>query len=150
MTLATHAVGLQGKAARVLLGLLVLIAGQTQSAVAPAELPARPTGAAAFGRAHEQRLALLAMLALQSGEGGSVKNTQRARAVQILTTYDGVVVAFEANVGLGDAGAIAVFVAAALGGAVVPHEAKVTTAHAGRHARPVHAALRAHRLTLTN
>ena len=46
----------------------MLIAGQTQGAVPPTELPARPARPAALGRAHEQRLALLTVLALEERE----------------------------------------------------------------------------------
>lgn len=56
--------------------------------------------------------------------------------------------ALQANIWFADPGAVAVLVAAALSGAVLPHKAKVTLANARGHARPVHAALRAHRLAL--
>ena len=47
----------------------MLVAGQTQGAVPPAELPARPARPAALGRAHEQRLALLTVFALEGRDG---------------------------------------------------------------------------------
>ncbi len=64
-------------------------------------------------------------------------------------TYDGVIVALKANIWLIHTSAVTVFVAAALGGTVIPHKSKVTLAHSWGHACPVHTALCTHWLTLT-
>lgn len=65
------------------------------------------------------------------------------------STHFGVIVAFEANIWFADTSAVAVFVAAALRGAVIPHKSKMTLANSRRRARPVHTALCTHWLTLT-
>lgn len=57
--------------------------------------------------------------------------------------------ALQANVWFVNTSTVAVFVAAALGGAVIPHKAKVTLANSWGHTRPVNTALCTHRLTLT-
>lgn len=57
--------------------------------------------------------------------------------------------ALEANIWFANASTVAVFVAAALRGAVIPHKSKVTLANSWGHARPVHTALCTHWLTLT-
>ncbi len=66
-----------------------------------------------------------------------------------MSTYNGVIVALKANIWFVNTSAVAVFVAAALRGAVVPHESKVTLANSRGHTRPVHTALCTHWLTLT-
>ena len=66
-----------------------------------------------------------------------------------ISTYNGVIVALETNIWLVNTSTVAVFVAAALRGAVFPHKAKVTPANSRGHARPIHTALCTHRLTLT-
>lgn len=66
-----------------------------------------------------------------------------------MSTYYGVIVTLKANIWFVNTSAVAVLVAAALGGAVIPHKSKVTLANPRRQARPVHAALCTHWLTLT-
>lgn len=66
-----------------------------------------------------------------------------------ISTYYGVIVALKTNIWFANASAVAVFVAAALRGTVIPHKSKVTLAHSWGHARPVHTALCTHWLTLT-
>lgn len=93
----------------------VLIAGQADIAVSSAELPAWPAGAASLSGAHEQRLTLLAVLSLEGGRGrrshAPARGSCRSAAA---VTYDGVVVALQANIWLAHAGTVAVLVAAAL------------------------------------
>lgn len=55
----------------------------------------------------------------------------------------------KANIWFVNTSAVAVFVAAALRGTVVPHKSKVTLAHSWGHACPVHTALSTHWFTLT-
>lgn len=57
--------------------------------------------------------------------------------------------ALETNVWLVYTSTVAVFVAAALRGAVVSNKTKVTLAHSGGHACSIHTALCTHWLTLT-
>lgn len=66
-----------------------------------------------------------------------------------ISTYYGIVVALQANIWLTNTSTVAVFVAAALRGTVIPHKSKVTLANSWGYARPVHAALCTHWLTLT-
>lgn len=103
----------------------MFIPRQTHSAVSLAKFPTWMTSAASLGRAHEQRLALLTMLSY------------------------GVIVALETNIWLVNTSAVAVFVAAALRRAIIPHKAKVTLTNSWRHACPIHTALCTHWLTLT-
>ena len=65
------------------------------------------------------------------------------------STHYGVIVALEANIRFVNSSAVAVFVAAALRGAVISHKSKVTLAHSWGHARPIYTALGTHWLTLT-
>lgn len=66
-----------------------------------------------------------------------------------MSTYYGVIVALKANIWFADTSAVAVFVAAALRGAVFPHKSKVTLANSWGHACPVHTTLCTNWLTLT-
>lgn len=66
-----------------------------------------------------------------------------------ISTYYSVIVALKANIWFANTSAVAVLVAAALWGTVIPHKSKVTLAHSWGHACPVHTALRTHWLTLT-
>lgn len=65
------------------------------------------------------------------------------------STYNGVIVALNANIWFVNTSTVAVFVAAALRGTVISHKSKVTLTHSWRHACPVHTPLCAHWLTLT-
>lgn len=65
------------------------------------------------------------------------------------STHNGVIVALEANVWFVNTSTVAVFVAAALRGTVIPHKSKVTVALSWWHTCPVHTALCTHWLTLT-
>lgn len=64
-------------------------------------------------------------------------------------TYNSVIVALKTHIWFANTSAVAVFVAAALRGAVISHKSKVTPANSWRHACPVHTALSAHWFTLT-
>lgn len=66
-----------------------------------------------------------------------------------LSTYYGVIVALKTNIWFVNTCTVAVFVAAALRGAVVPHEAKVTLTNSWGHARPIDTALCTNGLALT-
>ena len=66
-----------------------------------------------------------------------------------ISTYNGVIVALKTNIWFVYTSTVAVFVAAALRRAVIPHKAKVTLANSRGHACPVHTALCTHWLTLT-
>lgn len=112
-----NAVGVQRVEPWVFKGLLMFIPGQTHSTVSPAKLSTWTTSAAALGRANEQWLTLLTVLT------------------------HGVIVALETNVWFVNTSTVAVFVAAALRGTVVPHEAKMTPANSWGHTCPVHTAL---------
>lgn len=57
--------------------------------------------------------------------------------------------ALKANIWFTNTSTVAVFVAAALRGTVIPHKSKVTLANSWGHACPVHTALCTHWLTLT-
>lgn len=49
----------------------VFVPGQTNAAVSPAKLPTRTTSATSLGRSHEQRFALLTVLALEMTRGAN-------------------------------------------------------------------------------
>lgn len=66
-----------------------------------------------------------------------------------LDTHYGVIVTLQTNIWFGDTSAVAVFVAAALQGTVVPHKPKVTQADAWRDTCSVQTALCAHWPALT-
>lgn len=78
-----------------------------------------------LGRAHKQRLTLLTMFT------------------------HGVIVTLQTNIWFVNTSTVAVFVAAALRGAVIPYKAKVTLANSRGCACPIHTALCTHWLTLT-
>lgn len=66
-----------------------------------------------------------------------------------LSTYYGVIVALKTNIWFVNTCTVAVFVAAALRGAVVPHKTKVALTNSWGHARPIDTALCTNGLTLT-
>lgn len=65
------------------------------------------------------------------------------------STYYSVIVALKANIWLGNTSTVAVLVAAALRGTIIPHKSKVTLANSWGHAGAVQTALCTHWFTLT-
>lgn len=131
----------------------MFITGETHNTVSLAKLSTWTTGPPPFGRAHKQWLTLLTVLTLELG-GREINIHQQKWKNSVwmcitISTYYGVIMTLKTNIWFVNTSTVAVFVAAALGGAVIPHKAKVTLANSWGHTRSVNTALCTHRLTLT-
>lgn len=131
----------------------MFIPRQTHNTVSFAKVPTWTTNTAAFCRSHKQRLTLLTMFTLEIRQNESVLTNIRkmtsCNLIYFLNTYYGVIMALQTNVWLIHTSAVAMFVAAALRGAVVSNKTEVTLAYSRGHTCSIHTALCTHWLTLT-